>query len=80
MQACGRTPQSTELTNHSLVPAGGGPDSDKRGKGSKKHQAVFSMDFATWQKLIQAYEIKEPLIENRAEHQSTQVGARGWYA
>ncbi|GAB7348728.1 hypothetical protein MBLNU459_g7465t1 [Dothideomycetes sp. NU459] len=52
---------------------------DQRGKESQRHQAVFSMDFSTWKKLIEAFDIKESLIDHRSEQQSTQVGSRGWY-
>lgn len=52
---------------------------DQRGKDSKRHQAVFSMDFATWKQLIEAFDIQEPLIDHRAEQHSTQMGSRGWY-
>jgi len=43
-----------------------------------RYQAVFGMDYQTWQKFIDAYEIKESLIPHR-EERSTQVGGRGWY-
>jgi len=56
-------------------------ETEKRQKGSKKHQAVFSVDFEIWEKLIRAFDIREPLIEHRAEQQGTQnPGSRGWYA
>ncbi len=44
-----------------------------------KHQAVLSLDMATWQELIEVFEIKEPMIEHRAENAVPEVGARGWY-
>ncbi|KAL1305913.1 hypothetical protein AAFC00_004056 [Neodothiora populina] len=62
-----------------LIPADQSPASEQREKTSRKHQAVFSIDVATWEKLVRAYCIREPLIEHRAES-STQVGSRGWYA
>jgi len=43
-----------------------------------RYQAVFGLDYQTWQKFIEAYQIEESLIPNR-EERSTQVGGRGWY-
>jgi non-structural maintenance of chromosomes element 4 len=47
--------------------------------GASRHQAIFSIDFGTWEKLIAAFNIKEPLIPHRQEDNQTQVGGRGWY-
>ncbi|KAF2648253.1 Nse4-domain-containing protein [Lophiostoma macrostomum CBS 122681] len=44
----------------------------------QKHQAVFSLDWPTWKKLIKAFDIKEPLIPHRAVEESN-VNAGGWY-
>jgi len=52
---------------------------DRRDKGSSRHQAIFSLEFGTWKKLIQAFDIHEPIIANREEEHVTQVGSRGWY-
>lgn len=54
------------------------------GRGSKasrsnKHQAVLALDYATWQQLIEAFEIQEPMIPHRHEEAATQLGSRGWY-
>ena len=46
---------------------------------TKKHQAVFAIDYATWEQLIEAFDIREPMIPHREEEQHTQMGARGWY-
>lgn len=51
-----------------------------RDKGVIKKQSIFSLDYATWQKLVQAFDITEPMIPHREEVQPTQVGSRGWYA
>ncbi|KAF2165335.1 hypothetical protein M409DRAFT_67200 [Zasmidium cellare ATCC 36951] len=45
----------------------------------KRHQAVFSIDMATWQGLVKVFDIREPMIPNREAEPATQVGARGWY-
>ena len=49
-----------------------------RKKGSSRHQAIFTMSYGTWEKLIKAYKIEEPLIPHR-EEDTQQIGARGWY-
>ncbi|KAK5137870.1 hypothetical protein LTR08_006639 [Meristemomyces frigidus] len=46
---------------------------------TKKHQAVFAIDYATWAQLIEAFDIREPMIPHREDEQPTQMGARGWY-
>lgn len=53
-----------------------------RQKRISKHQAVFSIDYETWQQLIDAFDITEPLIEHRqddAEARAQRMGERGWY-
>jgi hypothetical protein len=45
----------------------------------QKRQAVFSLDHATWETLIKAFDIKEPLIPHRAPEE-TNIGAGGWYS
>ncbi|GIZ45248.1 hypothetical protein CKM354_000842600 [Cercospora kikuchii] len=45
-----------------------------------KNQSVFSLDYATWEKLIKAFDITEPMISHRSEDQPTQVTGNGWYA
>jgi len=45
-----------------------------------RHQAVFSIDYSTWQRLIQAFKITEPMIPHRgAGGNGGAMGARGWY-
>lgn len=53
---------------------------EKRANNITRHQAVFSIDYATWQALIKAFDIKEPMIPHRDETEQVQVGSRGWYA
>lgn len=49
-------------------------------QGSAKHQAVLSIDMQAWQDIIQALQIKEPMIEHRQEVVNSGPGARGWYS
>ncbi|SMQ49177.1 unnamed protein product [Zymoseptoria tritici ST99CH_1A5] len=51
-----------------------------RKKDSTKHQAVFAIDFQTWEDLIAAFNLKKPMIPHREEDPATQIGSRGWYA
>ncbi|THW50493.1 hypothetical protein D6C86_00864 [Aureobasidium pullulans] len=52
----------------------------QREKSSMRHQAVFSIDYSTWQRLIQAFKITEPLIPHRGTSGGgPAIGARGWY-
>lgn len=48
-------------------------------EGLQKHQAVFHLDFETWEDLVDAYDIKESIIPHRDEDGGTQVNASGWY-
>ncbi|KAK5118433.1 hypothetical protein LTR62_002947 [Meristemomyces frigidus] len=52
---------------------------EQRKAKSNRHQAVFALDYETWERLIEAFDITEPMIEHRREEQQTQVGERGWY-
>ncbi|KAF9737771.1 hypothetical protein PMIN06_007263 [Paraphaeosphaeria minitans] len=45
----------------------------------QRRQAVFSIDYATWHTLIEAFDIQEPLIPHRDPEQTT-IGASGWYS
>ncbi|CAO2651460.1 Nn.00g040300.m01.CDS01 [Neocucurbitaria sp. VM-36] len=53
--------------------------SDQREKNVQKHQAVFSIDYPTWQMFIDAFDIKEPLIPHREQEEAT-VRSGGWYS
>lgn len=48
--------------------------------GAMRHQAIMSIDFATWRDLIDAFEIKTPMIPHREEEDNTGPGAKGWYS
>ncbi|KAK3044825.1 hypothetical protein LTS18_000254, partial [Coniosporium uncinatum] len=52
---------------------------EQRQQHISKNQAIISMDYQSWEELIDLLDIKVPLIPHRAEEQQTQVGARGWY-
>ncbi|KAH7316522.1 Nse4 C-terminal-domain-containing protein [Stachybotrys elegans] len=47
---------------------------------ASKHQAILSMDMATWRDIVETFDLKEPMIEHRKESTSSGPGARGWYS
>lgn len=51
----------------------------QRANKTSKHQAVFELDFKIWQELVDAFDIRQPLIKHRQEDTATQMGNRGWY-
>ncbi|KAL8974095.1 MAG: hypothetical protein Q9197_001663 [Variospora fuerteventurae] len=53
---------------------------DEQAGGAQKHQAVFHLDFDTWEDLIHAFDIKESIIPHRQSEHQPQVNASGWYA
>ena len=79
------------LPHHSLVPSltyrpvASQPEvpSEAQRKGLQKHQAVFSLDFDTWEELVEVFDIKECLIPHREEDeeavQANRGGTSGWY-
>src|SRR5918911_230878 len=50
--------------------------SEARRKGLQKHQAVFSLDFDTWEELIEVFDIKECLIPHREEDEEIRQANR----
>ncbi|KAJ8116485.1 hypothetical protein OPT61_g2096 [Boeremia exigua] len=60
-----------------LAPAAPRGVSEQRDQGAQKHQAVFSIDYPTWQMFIEAYDIKEPLIPHRVQEEDG--GGARWY-
>ncbi|KAL8652046.1 MAG: hypothetical protein Q9210_002916 [Variospora velana] len=52
---------------------------DEQAAGAQKHQAVFHLDFDTWEDLINAFDIKESIIPHRQSEDQPQVNATGWY-
>ncbi|KAE8829372.1 hypothetical protein HRS9122_09187 [Pyrenophora teres f. teres] len=61
-----------------LLPAEPRGVSAQREDNVQKHQAVFSLDYPSWQMFIQAFGIRVPLIPHR-ESEQTSVGSNGWY-
>ncbi|KAJ5908154.1 nuclear protein Qri2/Nse4 [Penicillium taxi] len=51
--------------------------SEAQKRGVEKHQAVFSLDFDTWEKLIEEFKITESIIPHR-EEEDAQTGLK-WY-
>lgn len=51
--------------------------SEAQKKGIQKHQAVFSLDFDTWQAVMDLYDNKDCIIPHRQEE--AQETRRGWY-
>jgi hypothetical protein len=51
-----------------------------RSKAAMRHQAIMSIDMATWRDIIDAFNIKEPMIPSRQEEAQQGPGARGWYS
>ncbi|KAL1839293.1 hypothetical protein VTJ49DRAFT_1656 [Mycothermus thermophilus] len=51
-----------------------------RSKAAMRHQAIMSIDMETWRDLIDAFDIKEPMIPTREEEVDRGPGARGWYS
>ncbi|PGH27796.1 hypothetical protein AJ80_00584 [Polytolypa hystricis UAMH7299] len=66
-----------------LLPSEPSGPAEAKQRGLKKHQAVFSLDFETWERLIDVFDIKESMIPHRAEEENGQQtdGNRpaGWY-
>ncbi|KAL6718851.1 hypothetical protein ACLMJK_003085 [Lecanora helva] len=44
-----------------------------------KHQAVFHLDFETWEDLIETFNIKKGIIPHRHTEEEVQISASGWY-
>lgn len=51
-----------------------------RGGDAARSQAVLSLDMATWEDLIVAFDIKETIIPHRREDNHENAGQKGWYA
>ena len=45
----------------------------------ERHQAVFHLDFETWEDLIEAFDLQKSIIPNRQSDDIPQVSASGWY-
>ncbi|KAL8843351.1 MAG: hypothetical protein Q9170_000209 [Blastenia crenularia] len=52
---------------------------DEQAAGAQKHQAVFHLDFDTWEDLIDAFDIKQSIIPHRQTEEQPRVNSSGWY-
>ncbi|KAF2270188.1 hypothetical protein CC78DRAFT_194720 [Lojkania enalia] len=62
-----------------LVPSAPRSLQEQRQQNVQKHQAIFSIDYQIWKTLIEAFDIREPLIPHRMPEE-TNVSANGWYS
>ncbi|KAB8295951.1 hypothetical protein EYC80_008771 [Monilinia laxa] len=56
------------------------PGDDEGFSHTARHQAVLSLDMHDWQEMIELFDIKEPMIDHREEQDTSNIGAKGWYA
>jgi hypothetical protein len=54
-------------------------EGEAREEGAHRRQAVFNIDFSTWESLIDAFDIKQCLIPHRIE-QKPENEIAGWYS
>lgn len=61
--------------------AGKEPSEGQQAKGSSRNQAVFALDFETWEAIIESHGIKMSLIPHREEevYEDGILGDTGWY-
>lgn len=45
----------------------------------QKHQAVFHLDFETWEAIIETFDIQESIIPHRKPDLAVSISATGWY-
>ncbi|KKZ63704.1 hypothetical protein EMCG_02011 [[Emmonsia] crescens] len=65
-----------------LLPSQPAAPSEAQAKKLKKHQTVFSLDFETWENLIEAFDIQESLIPHRNEEATEPANKEkttGWH-
>jgi len=67
------------MTTDPSNPDEDGIGTERRAAAGARHQAVFSLDFPTWQALVESFNITEPVIPDRKDDQGPKVGATGWY-
>lgn len=69
------------ITNlHEEVKESGERRDSGSASGPAKHQAVIALDIASWEELIDLYDITSSMIPHREEEEHSSVGAKGWYA
>ncbi|MCJ1393366.1 nuclear protein [Xylographa bjoerkii] len=44
-----------------------------------KHQAVFHLDYETWEDIIEMFDIQHCIIPHRSSDEGMQLGPNGWY-
>ncbi|KAL9607088.1 MAG: hypothetical protein Q9204_009372 [Flavoplaca sp. TL-2023a] len=62
-----------------LIPRERRARDEQQATGTQKHQAVFHLDYDTWEDLIDAFDIKDSIIPHRQSEDEPQVTASGWY-
>lgn len=67
-----------QLTNHFTGPCEPHTIQQQRELQIEKRQAVFSIDWSTWQELIEAFDVRKSLIPHRLPEE-TNMSANGWY-
>ena len=51
---------------------------DNMEQNKQKHQAIFHLDFETWEDLITAFDINESIIPHREPDEEVRDGHSGW--
>ena len=51
---------------------------DNTEQNKQKHQAVFHLDYETWEDLISSFDIKESIIPHREPDEEVRDGHAGW--
>ncbi|KAL8851164.1 MAG: hypothetical protein Q9221_003884 [Calogaya cf. arnoldii] len=69
----------SEDTLPTLIPRERRSRDEQQATGTQKHQAVFHLDYDTWEDLIDAFDIKESIIPHRQSEDEAEVNASGWY-
>ncbi|KAL8658165.1 MAG: hypothetical protein Q9226_001215 [Calogaya cf. arnoldii] len=69
----------SEDTLPTLIPRERRSRDEQQATGTQKHQAVFHLDYDTWEDLIDAFDVKDSIIPHRQSEEEAQVNASGWY-
>ncbi|KAL8669888.1 MAG: hypothetical protein Q9168_005547 [Polycauliona sp. 1 TL-2023] len=69
----------SEDTLPTLIPRERRSRDEQQATGTQKHQAVFHLDYDTWEDLIDAFDIKDSIIPHRQSEDDAQMNASGWY-
>jgi hypothetical protein len=68
---------STDDRNEDPTTAGSAKEVQE--KNISKHQAIFHLDFETWDDIVETFDIKKSIIPHRQTEEEAQIGASGWY-